>query len=147
MFTTITTHICVSCFSTVPLNPSSLIRFLSVPLMYFVLLWQHRKALQDQDILDREEATGYPELGHLHFLFHSYKPNFYYYEVSFRPIICFLVSCLLGASRALVLPFLLFQVIECMRRLSLASLIGIAAADSAVSPTLGLLICSAFQFG
>ena len=54
--------------------------------MYFVLLWQHREALQDQDILDREAATGYPALGHLKFLFDAYKPKFYYYEVLFQPI-------------------------------------------------------------
>jgi hypothetical protein len=34
-----------------------------------------------------------------------------------------------------------FEVVECFRRLSLASMIGIADPDSAISPVIGLLIC------
>jgi small-conductance mechanosensitive channel len=36
-----------------------------------------------------------------------------------------------------------FEVVECFRRLSLASMIGIADPDSAISPVIGLLICLA----
>jgi hypothetical protein len=39
-----------------------------------------------------------------------------------------------------------FEVIECCRRLSLASIIGIVAADSAASPVIGLCISLAFNY-
>ena len=39
-----------------------------------------------------------------------------------------------------------FEVVECVRRLSLASIIGIVAANSAASPVIGLCISLVFNF-
>ena len=125
--------------SRLPPCPFQLGYFFPAPLMYFVLLWQHREALQDQGILDREAATGNPALGHLKFLFDAHKPKFYYRKALFQLIEfweAFSVSR--HAMRSILLPF--YQAIECLRLLSLASLIGIDAEDSAVSPTLGMPI-------
>ena len=61
--------------------------------------------------MDKENDAGFPHVGHIKFLFESYSPEAYFFEV-----------------------------IECGRRLSLASIIGIVSGDSAAAPVIGLLI-------
>jgi hypothetical protein len=90
---------------------------IGIPLLYFCLLWKHRETLRDPVALEREELLGYPKVGHLHFLVESYAPKYYYFEV-----------------------------IECVRRLSLASAIGLASPNSVLSPTLGILISLCFIY-
>ena len=86
-----------------------------IPLMYGCLLWQHRSLLGNAAAVEAEAAQGYPNTQHLKFLFERYAPKYF-----------------------------LFEVVECARRLSLASLIGVVSPDSAAAPTLGLLISGAF---
>ncbi len=64
-----------------------------------------------------EAAKGFPKIGHLLFLIGSYKTEYYYFEV-----------------------------LECVRRLLLASVIGIVSSSSAAAPTIGLLICLAYVY-
>ena len=82
-----------------------------VPLMYALLLFEKRETLRNQEALDREEANGLPSIGHLAFLVQSYLPEYYYFEV-----------------------------LECGRRLALASAIGVIPSSTVASPTAGLLV-------
>jgi len=86
-----------------------------IPLLYVSLLFNHREILRNSEAMFREASNGYPTTGHLLFLTSAYKPEYYYFEV-----------------------------LECVRRLFLASIIGIVAADSAASPVIGLGISLAF---
>jgi len=85
--------------------------------MYFGVLFKHRKVLASTVELEKEAELGYPTVGHLLFLTEPYSTRFYWFET-----------------------------LECMRRLLLASVIGMASAGSAASPTLGLLISVTFTF-
>jgi len=87
-----------------------------IPLLYVSLLFNHRKALASRETMFREASHGYPTTGHLLFLTSAYTYELYYFEV-----------------------------VECFRRLSLASVIGIVAADSAASPIIGVCISLAFN--
>jgi len=82
---------------------------IGIPLTYFMLLRQHRYTLSDADAIAREAKEGFPTIGHLIFLVEAYKPKYYFYEV-----------------------------IEVIRRLLLASVLGMIDADSAASPTVGI---------
>jgi hypothetical protein len=88
-----------------------------IPFVYASLLFSHREALTNSDTMFREASHGYPTTGHLHFLTSAYKLEYFYFEV-----------------------------VECLRRLSLASIIGIVAADSAASPVIGLCISLACNY-
>ena len=91
--------------------------FPGIPVMYATLLRKHRALLSDPVALAEEEAAGYPTTGHLLFLVSAYKPEFYYFEV-----------------------------VESARRLLLASVLGMVAADSAAAPVSGVLICIFFNY-
>jgi hypothetical protein len=56
---------------------------------------------------------------------------------------CHLLNCFLQPTQP---EYFYFEVVECVRRLSLASIIGIVAADSAASPVIGLCISLAFNY-
>jgi len=90
---------------------------IGIPLTYYLLLRQHRFTLSDANAIAREAKEDYPTIGHLIFLVESYKPEYYYFEV-----------------------------IEVVRRLLLASVIGVVEAKSAAAPTIGLLICFIFLY-
>jgi len=90
---------------------------LGIPLLYAGLLFEHRDVLGNNEAMDREAANGFPTTGHLLFLIEAYKTEYLYFEV-----------------------------IECGRRLLLAAVIGIVAADSAASPAIGLCICLSFIY-
>ena len=90
---------------------------LGIPSFYFSLLWSHRTLLTDQDALDAEFANGFPTIGHLNFLVEAYRPSYF-----------------------------LFEVLECFRRLALASAIGIFDSTSAASAVLGLVLTFIFNF-
>jgi hypothetical protein len=87
-------------------------------MLYATLLWQQRKILCDQEAMDRERVNGNHNIGHIRFLVESYRPTYFYFEV-----------------------------VECFRRLLLASVIGIIASEkSSASSLLGLLISSLFIY-
>mmetsp|Transcript_86908 Transcript_86908/g.168344 ORF Transcript_86908/g.168344 Transcript_86908/m.168344 type:complete len:312 (-) Transcript_86908:193-1128(-) len=88
-----------------------------IPFMYAVLLWSNRAVLSDQASLDREAKVGYPTVGHLKFLFEAYSPEYYFFEV-----------------------------LECVRRLLLASVIGLVAEDSTAAPVIGVLVTLVFLY-
>ena len=90
---------------------------IGIPLSYYLLLRQHRYTLFDADAVAREAKEDFPTIGHLIFLVEAYKPRYYYFEV-----------------------------IEVIRRLLLASVIGVVDAESAAAPTIGLLICFVFLY-
>jgi hypothetical protein len=82
-----------------------------IPLMYALLLFNNRKVLSDSAAMAAEEVEDFPRIGHALFLVEAYRPECYFFEI-----------------------------IECARRLLLASVIGIANSDSAASPVIGLLL-------
>ena len=87
-------------------------------MMYLVLTWQYRDILSDQVKMDAENAKGSSsKIAHLSFLTASYKVQYFWFEV-----------------------------LECLRRLALASIIGIASEGSAASPLLGVLISAIFTW-
>jgi len=90
---------------------------IGIPLTYYLLLRQHRFTLSSAEAIAREQKEDYPTIGHLIFLVESYKPEYYYFEV-----------------------------IEVVRRLLLASVIGVVEAKSAAAPTIGILICFIFLY-
>ena len=68
--------------------------------------------------MDREKVKGNHNIGHIRFLVEAYRPAFFYFEV-----------------------------VECFRRLLLASVIGIIASEkSSASSLLGLLVSSLFIY-
>ena len=97
--------------------PMVLVYPVGIPMLYYTLLKGHKHTVSDQKAMDREHANGLPTVGHLIFLVESYKAEFYYFEV-----------------------------VECIRRLLLGSVIGIVdpRPDSPVSPVLGLLVSFVF---
>jgi hypothetical protein len=62
-----------------------------------------------------EEARGFPTVGTLLFLVESYEPHWYYFEV-----------------------------LECVRRLLLASIVGLVSENSPANALVGILICAFF---
>jgi hypothetical protein len=88
---------------------------LGIPLMYASMLYVHRKILRNPLKLEREERTGFPTIGHLTFLVQAYKPQFFWFEV-----------------------------LECGRRILLASVIGMFSEYSAKVPAWGLVVCLGF---
>ena len=90
---------------------------IGIPLFYWVVLWQHRHVLSDEEAVKREASKDFPTIGHLTFLTEAYSSKYYYFEV-----------------------------LECARRLMLASVVGILPEDGVVSPTLGILFCLAFLY-
>jgi hypothetical protein len=86
-----------------------------IPLLYLSLLLRHRDTLSDPGMIAIDEANGYASTGHLLFLTDPYKPEAYYFEVP-----------------------------ESVRRLLLASVVGIVSEDSVAAPVMGNLIALAF---
>ena len=98
-----------------PPNTARFSRASIVPLLYGVAVYTKRDYLSTQAAQDAEKANGYLNTKHLQFLVIMYKPEFFYFEI-----------------------------IECARRLLLASIIGVVAPTSAAQPALALLISMAF---
>ena len=90
---------------------------IGIPAIYAVLLWKKRDTLGDEAAMEKEREEGYPTVGYLTFLFQSYVASSYYFEV-----------------------------IECARRLLLASVLGIVSDNASAAPVLGSLITIAFSF-
>lgn len=84
-----------------------------------------------------EAANDFPKTGHLKFLVKSYKP-----EVSK----IFLKDLASGQISLLFEQFFYFEVLDCVRRLLLASAIGVVSQNSAVSPVLGLIISLGYTY-
>ena len=113
----------IDCYSTRYINykfyagAMILVYHVGIPLVYYLLLDQRRDILSNDKELAKEKAKNFPNICHLMFLVESYKPEYYYFEV-----------------------------IEVVRRLLLASVIGVVEAKSAAAPTIGLLICFIFLY-
>ena len=73
------------------------------------------------------------------FLFQAYQKEAYFFEVRLSTTRAFLVW-----RPYLACP--ISQVIDCIRRLSLASIVGMLSSDSAASPAVGVILCLAFNF-
>ena len=86
-----------------------------IPLLYFVLLWKHRKVLSNEDQMKKEAEDHFPTTGHILFLVEAYKYEYYWFEV-----------------------------LECVRRLLLAAIVGIVSKDAAAAPVMGILVSLAF---
>lgn len=67
--------------------------------------------------MEQESLDGYPRVGHLRFLVDSYKPEYYFFEV-----------------------------FECVRRLLLGSVIGMASAGSPAAALMGILFSLLYIF-
>lgn len=89
---------------------------IGIPLTFWVLLMEHRNILRDPINLQKEKAINNINIGHVTFLIESYKPEYYYFEV-----------------------------IECFRRLALASAIGLFSDDSPVPVALAVVISFGFS--
>jgi len=90
---------------------------IGIPSMYYILLRQHKETLSDPKRMAVEATKDFPTIGHLTFLTEAYTQDNWFFEV-----------------------------LECVRRLLLASVIGMVPADSAAAPTLGLIIALVFIF-
>jgi len=90
---------------------------IGIPSLYATMLWMDRETLRDQDAMDRELLNGFPSVGHIKFLVEAYKPKYFFFEV-----------------------------VECFRRLLLASVIGVLSADSPASSVIGLIGCFVFIY-
>ena len=88
-----------------------------IPLFYWVVLRQHKHVLSDEQAIKREASEDFPTIGHLTFLTEAYSSKYYYFEV-----------------------------LECVRRLVLASVVGMLPEDGVVAPTLGILLCFMFLY-
>ena len=90
---------------------------IGIPLFYWLMLSKKKHVLSDEEAVMREASADFPTIGHLTFLTQAYKSKYYYFEV-----------------------------LECVRRLMLASVIGMLPADGVVAPTLGILLCFVFLY-
>mmetsp|Transcript_38085 Transcript_38085/g.85056 ORF Transcript_38085/g.85056 Transcript_38085/m.85056 type:complete len:411 (-) Transcript_38085:203-1435(-) len=88
---------------------------IGIPLIYWMMLWEMRETLTSPSSVDREMANGAPTIGHLSFLVDAYKPEFYWFEV-----------------------------LECIRRLCLGCVVGLADPESAASAVMGIVASIAF---
>jgi hypothetical protein len=53
---------------------------IGIPLMYFVMVYRHRRILSDADALEAEAAVGHPNTGHIEFLTENYNVENYWFE-------------------------------------------------------------------
>ena len=53
-----------------------------IPLLYYAMLSRKRETLSDPMAMDRELANNFPTVGSVVFLAESYKPAYWYFEVS-----------------------------------------------------------------
>ena len=88
---------------------------IGIPLLYFVLLWEHRRVLSNEEKMKEEAEDHFPTTGHILFLVEAYKYECYWFEL-----------------------------LECVRRLLLAAIIGIVSEDAAAAPVMGILVSLAF---
>jgi len=86
-----------------------------IPAMYAVMLYKKRRTLSNATAMNREKGTGFPTTGHLKFLVEAYKPSYYWFEA-----------------------------FECMRRLILGCVIGLADPDSAAAAVMGIVFSFIF---
>ena len=83
--------------------------------MYAILLWRNRVILNSPIAMGVEKLLGSPNTKRLSFLISAYKPQYFF-----------------------------FDVIECVRRLFLASIVGLVAQNSPANAVCGLLVCMLF---
>ena len=53
---------------------------IGIPLMYFIMVYRHRRILSDADALATEAAIGHPNTGHIEFLTENYNVENYWFE-------------------------------------------------------------------
>jgi hypothetical protein len=90
---------------------------IGIPALYYVMLRSHRDILRDPEAIAAEEAAGFPNVGHVNFLIEGYEPLFYYFEV-----------------------------LECLRRLLLAAIIGVVSFAATAAPVAGFAISICFTW-
>jgi len=88
-----------------------------IPLMYYVMIYRQRRILSDEALVEAERANGSPTIGHLDFLVAPYKSEHYNFEV-----------------------------LETVRRLLLAAIVGVVSANAVAAPVLGIIISAVFQW-
>ena len=96
---------------------ASLAQRSTVPALYYVMLRSHHSILSDRVASAEEEAAGFPTTGHVHFLFDGYEPPYYWYEV-----------------------------LDCVRRLLLAAIIGVVSFTATAAPVAGFAISIGFTW-
>ena len=96
---------------------ASLAQRSTVPALYYVMLRSHHGILSDRVASAEEEAAGFPTTGHVHFLFDGYEPPYYWFEV-----------------------------LDCVRRLLLAAIIGVVSFTATAAPVAGFAISIGFTW-
>ena len=89
---------------------------MGIPLLYAILLFRERHLLSNAAEMKKEEENGFPNVGYVKFLITPYANAAFFFEV-----------------------------IECVRRLSLAAVIGVVSSSSGAAPVMGLLITLVFS--
>ena len=90
---------------------------IGIPLMYWIMVWQHHEILSDADAVTEEIRNGMPNISHVLFLVETYEEQYYWFES-----------------------------LECIRRLLLAAIIGVVSEDAAAAPVMGIFISAAFTY-
>ena len=115
--------------------------------MFFVLTYSNRAVLSNKDRFEEEKEKGFPTVGYVIFLCGSYK-----YE--YCKCNCYL-SCSVERIGSVCITLAIyiflyfwtldwFEALESLRRLLLASIIGVVSQSAAAAPTMGFLICCFF---
>eukprot|EP00613_Pedinella_sp_CCMP2098_P051162 CAMPEP_0171819638 /NCGR_PEP_ID=MMETSP0992-20121227/2322_1 /TAXON_ID=483369 /ORGANISM="non described non described, Strain CCMP2098" /LENGTH=558 /DNA_ID=CAMNT_0012433939 /DNA_START=1066 /DNA_END=2742 /DNA_ORIENTATION=- len=84
---------------------------IGIPALYSTLLFKNKDLLSNPESMFREQESFYPNVGHIVFLVDPYQTDFFWFEV-----------------------------MDCVRRLLLASIIGIADDKSAAAAVIGTVI-------
>ena len=114
-----------------------------VPAFYLVACLRHHTILSDKYEIEKEARAGFPHVANIMFLIEVSTDHF---NASSDDIHC-------TYSRNKIFPsnhqayqegYYYFETVECVRRLILASVVGIIADDSTSQPVLGLLVCYLF---
>jgi hypothetical protein len=90
---------------------------LRIPLLYGVLLFQHRNIYENKRALDHEIEIGSPHIRHLSFLTLAFKPEFFYWEL-----------------------------VECLRRLVLGVAVGLVGYGTNFVAVFGFVLSLAFVY-
>ena len=88
-----------------------------IPLLYYVMIYQHRRILSDEALVVAERGNGSPNIGHLDFLVAPYKAEHYNFDVP-----------------------------ETVRRLMLAGIVGVVSPSAMAAPVLGMVISAFFAW-
>ena len=125
---------------------SRLLSILSCGCRYAALLYKQRSILKSKDKMALEEQNNYPHVGHISFLVRerlSSGSAFIKVALIILPLLFFGGSAQTNAYKP---DFYFFEVVDSVRRLLMASVIGIVSSDSAAAPVLGIIISAVFIY-